>query len=291
MAEQLAGALRGSLAGGGFGALAGRQAGLGAVLPKQLAPGMDEGQLLEDFIRGLASIEDATERFKVATLADARALLPQIELYRRHRATIEADTAARKAIADPQAQQDAQDLAFQVGRVGQSFTALIQALAKPFLKDIAGVFGRLADKLRDVALWANNNSKTLTAFGDVLKGMVRAILNFVKGTASAIELLGKGVSLLPGAAGLGAQIQGSGRSLFTGAQLLEDILFGAASMQASAAAQMSQAAKTFGNAVQAGTYGGGSRTARAMQMRIPGLLGPGVFDRAVAGGAYRLGAF
>lgn len=174
-----AGGVRDALSSNPMAMAQGAQMGMGITRPRGYGAAVNEAELLENAIKRLAfSSDDAAMRLANAQRMQMDALIPQIELYRRHAATIENDSAIMKQIADPATSQAAADLQFELGRLGQGFNEIMMALGKPFIQDAANFVRFLADSLKGLALVLNQNQaavKGLIGFLSPLIGLFSMI--------------------------------------------------------------------------------------------------------------------
>jgi len=281
--------LRATLAAGGIAGVTGRQLGSGLVLPRAVQPGLNQAELLQRVVKGLAGITDPARRFAAAVRMDAEALLPAVAFYTRHAAAVDADAKAMAAIQDEGFQTASADVMGNLDRVWKNLMQIIAAFAKPFMKPVADFLGRLADRLRDFALWVNANEKAVSQFRDGLVSLATGILMITAAIGRLIANIGNMVYNL-GFKQEGETIYNAGKLLFQGANEMKNLLLGPGGL-AGAVDKNTQAVDDNTAAYREGTFGGGQRTRRAVGQQVPGFMKAELFDRAVAGAAYRVGAF
>lgn len=149
---------------------------------------MDSGKMLEQFIRGVSKIEDPMQRLRKVTAVGHPELIKQVELYRRHGKTIDKDTGLKtRLLGDKESQLAAGDFVFQLGRVQEAFGEIMTALGKPFLRDAATWTEWLADALKGLASYLNENGKaikdTVSAFYplfEIFRRIPQVVANFPK---------------------------------------------------------------------------------------------------------------
>lgn len=233
---------------------------------------MDSGKMLEDFIRNVAAIEDPMQRMRKALMVGQPELIEQIELYRRHSATIKADTAVTSGVFDKESTQQAADFQFQLGRVGQAFQNIMFALSKPFLKDASKWLKGFADTLQQAAVFVNQHGAMIK---QQLVGVFVVFYNLVKWLTIIIG------GILTMGTGTGPLML-----MFAKLEELSKKWLGAPD-QSSALDANTAATQANTAAMQAGTHGGGDRARGAIPAHLKGIL----LEKAIAGNSLRLGAF
>lgn len=232
---------------------------------------MDSGKMLEDFIKAVAGIEDQSTRMRKALMVGQPELIEQIELYRRHAKTIDADSAVMGGIFDKESTQQAADFMFQLDRVGKSFQNIMFALAKPFLKDASKWLKGFADTLQQVAQFVNQH-------GALIKKQLIAVFVVFYNLAKWLAIIITGL-LNPTA---GAALH----EMFRKLEEMTKKWIGAPDQNAALDAN-TQALQSNTTALQAGTHGGGDRARGAIPSHMRGIL----LEKAIAGNSLRLGAF
>lgn len=287
----LAGSLRGALAGGDPFAMgqAGRLGLPGIAVPTALA-GTNQAGVLEMAIKRIVAENDtATKRLVAARNLDLLSIIPQIELYARHKNVIDADTAALARAANSQASQSAADFTFQLGRVQQMLGVLGQGVAGSYLGDWAKGLGNIADAARagakfvptfarEIRIQIDSMFPLIGALDMVLTGIGKVGPAF-KSLYTLIEQFINGIiDKLPD------PIKGKmgGFKLPDWKDLADPIKDLKGAVDANTNAQNDATA-----AYKNGVYGGGSRARGA----LPGGLKGKAFSDAVAGRALQFGAF
>lgn len=256
----LAGGLRNNLAAGGIAAAEGHRQGLGVVLPRGLQQ-IDELALLQKAIESVAfSSSNAADRLSAAQRLGIEALIPSIELYRRHAATIKADAAVRGQVVNKEAMKDADDLTFAIGRLKGMFDLLKISFSAPFLKDLTAAIMTFGDILRGSTGEVQTFGK---AIDGMLQGLGRVILAFVKWEEAA-----------------GMQPKGAADWL----QKQFDV--NRKALDSSALDRHTAAMNAHAAALEAGLHGGGDRARNAVPAGWQGWY----LNRAMVGNAIRLGA-
>jgi hypothetical protein len=286
----LAGSLRGQLAGGSPFAMcqAGRLGLPGIGVPTALA-GANQAAVLELAIRKIAGLDTAEKRLTAARNLGLESLIPQIELYARHKNVIDADTKALERAANSKATQNAADFMFQLGRAQTMLGTFGQEVAGPILGDWSRGLGKLADVMRGGSRFASLFTYGIRQFiGTVFPfiGTLDTLLTGIGKVGPAFkalygfieEFINSVIDKLPDP----IKNQMSGFRLPDWKDLADPIKDLTGAVQDNTAAQNATT-----GAFKNGTYGGGSRARGA----LPGGLKGQAFSQAVAGNALRLGAF
>lgn len=269
MIQGLAAGLRGALTSSPLAMAAGARAGMGAgaFISPEIGGSTDSAGILQSALTYIAGFTKESDRLREAMRLNMESAIPLIEAYRRNKDAMDADAKVRGAIADKDTLRAADDVSAAFGRIQFSFLSVVQALGKPFLKDIAAWANLFADGLRGIAAWINQNPQ-------ILRALVDQWAMFIKGIALGLEALGvlpKGTTMA-----IANAFQAERDRMARDNKLADSIDNLNGTMQ--------QANTIWG---QNGIYGGGSRARGALP---GGLKGP-AFSRAVAGNALRLGAF
>ena len=133
-----------------FAMQASRQLGLGVALPRPFGSA-NEAEGLEKAIKAIAFYsDDAAVRLTKARMLDMESLVPQIEMYRRHAAEIDQDSAASKAALGANAEKSV-DFQNALRHLGAGWDRVIDALSGPWMQILTPIFEGIGDGLSRLA--------------------------------------------------------------------------------------------------------------------------------------------
>lgn len=259
--QQLSAAVAGAASGGGYGTVAAARAGLN-IMPGPHGA-LNQAEQLQKGIEYVAGLSRWEDRLREARMLGLDGIISTIEALRRNRAAYDADAQARAAVADPATLQAAADLGFSLERVKGSFVTLLQALAKPFLKDAAAAFNTVADGLREVAQFVNQNPALIRALVQPLRHFFDFALWGAKQLIAGLEM----ITVLP--AGTLKNFEATVASI---AQRWEEHRKRLDQQHQSAVDRNTAALNANSQLLKAGTYGGGPRTQGAIPRHLSGEL-------------------
>jgi len=150
----------------------------------------DYGKELLQGIEGLRSINNFTERVRVARSTGLEGALPLTKISDKQWAKVQGDAAVGKKLFDPAFQEQSADFTSSLGRMSEAGENLLIALGKPLLKDMTDFFNGVADAGNNLALFLNAHPGLVQGMGDMFQG-VQGIFNtinrFVGGSGSAAD--------------------------------------------------------------------------------------------------------
>jgi hypothetical protein len=286
----LSGSLRGTLAGGDAFAMgqAGRLGLPGIAVPTALA-GTNQAAVLELAIKKIGGLDTAEKRLAAARNLQMESIIPQIEMYARHKNVIEADTKALENAVSKRAAQAGADFNFQAGRAQTMAGALGMGLSVPILNDWAKGLGNLADVMRGGVRFAPLFSRNIRSMVDgifPLIGTVDTLLTGIGKVGPAFKALYTNIETFIN--GVIDKLPDPIKGQLNGFRMPDWKDLSDPIKDLTGAVQANTDAQNAANGIyKNGTYGGSSRARGA----LPNGLRGQAFSTAVAGNALRLGAF